>query len=338
MSTGKQNSEKDKNLQFIGKDCAVKEKVTKKKVEEIVESEVEKMLSDPEISSLGVSEEEIRRELQEKLTEKLYSDLSLETKELKKRLRKEAHLALGKEKAAEKEEMFVRFNKHFLIQHILMASSVIILILTGLPLKFPNLLGGIISAIGGIETSRFLHRIGATGLIIAGVYHMFYSIIHKEGRRDFILLLPTKKDILDFFHMIKFFLGKAADKPKFGRFNYVEKFDYWAVYWGCVILIGSGLLLWFENISMRILPKFVLDIAAEAHSDEAFLAALAIIIWHFYNVHFNPTKFPGSMTWWTGKIPKKEMIEDHYLEYQRILAEQEVNEWKELSEDDEKTH
>jgi hypothetical protein len=78
-------------------------------------------------------------------------------------------------------------------------------------------------------------------------------------------------------------------------------------------------LLWFENIVLRILPKFMLDIAKEAHSDEALLATLAIIIWHFYNVHLNPHKFPMSKTWITGKVSQHEMMDEHALEYEEIL-------------------
>ncbi|MFQ6082644.1 MAG: formate dehydrogenase subunit gamma [Candidatus Aminicenantia bacterium] len=316
----------------------MKEKDSQKKIEEIIDSEVEKILSDPEMTSLGIDTEEIRQWIKDRLIERLHSSLSLEAEEIKRKLRGKPEPVPKKEEVVESEEMAVRFNKHFLIQHMILFTSVIILILTGLPLKFPDLLGGIISAMGGIETSRILHRVGATGLILVAVYHTFYSLFHKEGRRDLFLLLPRKKDFLDFFQMIKYFLGKADEKPKFGRFNYVEKFDYWAVYWGCVILIGSGLLLWFENISLRYFPKFILDIAKEAHSDEALLAALAIIIWHFYNVHFNPSKFPGTLTWWTGKISKKEMFEDHYLEYQEVFGEKKVNKEEDLNRENEKAN
>lgn len=314
----------------------MKEKIPENRVDEIIDSWVKVILSDPEIGSQGIDKEEIRRELREKLLEKLQSGLSVEAEEIKKELIRKPKPIPVKEEVIKGEEMIRRFNIHFLIQHMIMFSSVFILILTGLPLKFPGYLGGVISAMGGIEISRILHRVGATGLIVVAIYHVFYTLFHKEGRRDFVLLLPWKKDILDFVQMIKYFLGKAEEKPKFGRFNYVEKFDYWAVYWGCVILIGSGLLLWFENLSLRYLPKFILDIAKEAHSDEALLAALAIIIWHFYNVHFNPSKFPGVMTWWTGNISKKEMLEDHYLEYVKLFGEKDEGAKENLKDSDRK--
>ena len=106
----------------------------------------------------------------------------------------------------------------------------------------------------------------------------------------------------------------------------MEKFDYWAVYWGMVIMITSGLMLWFPTQTMRLLPKFALDIAKEAHSDEGLLATLAIIIWHFYNVHLNATVFPMSWVWLTGRITKRRRIKEHALEYERLTGKPAIEE------------
>ncbi len=100
----------------------------------------------------------------------------------------------------------------------------------------------------------------------------------------------------------------------------MEKFDYWAVYWGMVVMITSGYILWFKDVTINQFGKFVFDIGREAHSDEALLATLAIVIWHFYNVHFNPHKFPGSLTWLNGKITLREFKEEHPLEYEEWKA------------------
>ena len=204
-------------------------------------------------------------------------------------------------------------------------TSVIILIITGMPLRFAemNWSETLIHLLGGIENSRLLHRLGALGLMSVAVYHVFYTALSKQGRRDFMLLLPKPGDALDVFNMIMHFLGRSEERPKFGRFSYIEKFDYWAVYWGCVIMIVTGLALWFQDFTLTFLPKFALDITKETHRDEALLATLAIVIWHFYNVHFNPDKFPGSLTWWTGKISKHEMMEEHPLEYEEIMVARE---------------
>jgi cytochrome b subunit of formate dehydrogenase len=278
----------------------------------------------------GVSEETkalIREKLRDRVREEIKEHIDRITQEVAADV-----LAPEKERAKvveeappEKEEEFLRLGLNVRIQHMFLFTSVIILIITGLPLRFAamNWSETVIHLFGGIENSRLIHRIGATGLMGVAIYHMLYTVFSKQGRRDFLLLLPMPKDVLDVFAMIKHFLGRSEERPKFGRYSYIEKFDYWAVYWGCVIMIGSGLILWFQDFSLRFLPKFGLDITKEAHRDEALLATLAIVIWHFYNVHFNPDKFPGSLTWLTGKISKHEMMEEHPLEYEEIMAARE---------------
>lgn len=219
---------------------------------------------------------------------------------------------------------FQRFSLVFRIQHILLFSSCILLIATGLPLKFPDL--GISSSffhiLGGLQASRILHRAGAVVLIFVGCVHLFYLLFTRDGRKNFMGFLPSFKDVTDVMQNVFYMMGFTNRPPRFDRFSYIEKFDYWAVYWGMVVMIFSGLILWFANLSLALLPKYFLDIAHEAHSDEALLATLAIIIWHFYNVHFNPDRFPMSWTWLTGKISEEEMKKHHPIEYERILKEE----------------
>ncbi len=227
-----------------------------------------------------------------------------------------------------KEESFLRLSANLRFQHIILFTSCLILIVTGIPLKFHEApwAEAFFALLGGIRLSRFLHRIAASGLIFVGAYHLLYTILSRTGRRDFVLLLPGLRDVLDFLVQIRYYLGASDRKARFARFSYVEKFDYWAVYWGMVIMIGSGLMLWFPTLTMRFLPKFAVDIAKEAHSDEGLLATLAIIIWHFYNVHLNPTVFPMSWIWLTGRITKRRMIEEHPLEYEQLTGQPAVEE------------
>ncbi len=239
----------------------------------------------------------------------------------KKRLEKEAL-----EKADEAQESFERFGLNFRIQHMTLFTSVMLLIFTGMPEKFheAGISSFIINTLGGIKVITILHRIGAIGLTAMFAYHcLIYTLFFKQGRRDFIELIPMPKDLFDVIKMIKYFFGYSHERPKFGRFSYIEKFDYWAVYWGCIVMIGSGLIMWFQIKSINFFGKFIVDIAKEAHSDEGLLCALAILIWHFYNVHLNPRVFPMSWVWWNGKLTKEEMLEEHPLEYERIMEERE---------------
>ncbi len=217
---------------------------------------------------------------------------------------------------------FQRFSLNVRLQHAVMALSVIILILTGLPLKFSNLAvaKAIIGVFGGPDVSPIVHRVAASFLIAVGVWHLAFISATREGRSTFMLLLPRLQDAKDAWQQIRYFLGRTDERPRFDKFSYVEKFDYWAVYWGMVIMIGSGTVLWFTDQFLKVFPKWFTDIAKEAHSDEALLATLAIVVWHFYNVHLNPHKFPMNRTFITGRISEHEMIEEHPREWERITS------------------
>lgn len=272
--------------------------------------------------------EEIEREEKIEIDEKLKKKIKREIKEkyIKEfeRLKKEKEKK-EKEEMKKEEEYFIRFSLNVRLQHLILALGVLILIITGLPIKFHEETWAkiFLKLMGGIQVSRELHRIGASMLIFVSFWHMFYILFTREGRREFWELLPRTKDFKDFFHNVRYFLGFTKEKPKFGRYSYVEKFDYWAVYWGMVIMVSTGSILWFHNFFLGILPKFIIDIAKEAHSDEAMLATLAIVIWHWYNAHFNPEVFPFNPTIFTGKISKERMLREHLLEYEKIMKERE---------------
>jgi formate dehydrogenase subunit gamma len=292
--------------------------VSQEAVRREVEAAVNEQLAGlPPVQAEAVREK-IRRRVQEELERELRARTAKERREAA-RLAKEAR---KREERHEEGEMFQRFNRNFRFQHMVMFTSVILLIITGMPLKFPDfvLSRWVITFWGGIKNSTIVHRIGAGMLIYFMVHHLFYTVLTRDGRRDFWLLIPNLQDAKDVRQNIRHFLGKTPEKPRFGRFSYIEKFDYWAVYWGCIIMIGSGLFLWFETDVLRFLPKYTLDVAHEMHSDEALLATLAIVIWHFYNVHFNPDRFPGTLLWWHGQLSEHEMKEEHPLEYEEIMA------------------
>jgi cytochrome b subunit of formate dehydrogenase len=295
----------------------------KKKIrQEDVDREVDAALSSEDAGIDPEKAAELRDKIRKRVHEEMERELRIQTAADRREEERKAREERRKEKHHDEGEMFQRFNRNFRFQHMVMFSSVILLIITGMPIKFPNFILSriVINLWGGINNSTLVHRIGAGMLIYFMVHHLFYTILSRDGRRDFLLLIPMPKDLRDAVQNVRFFLGKEGEKPKFGRFSYIEKFDYWAVYWGCIIMIGSGLLLWGESIALKYMPKYVLDIAHEAHSDEAMLATLAIVIWHFYNVHFNPERFPGTLMWWHGQISEHEIKEEHPLEYDEIMA------------------
>ena len=194
----------------------------------------------------GAMSEEERRDLVADVLEARRADIRLDVDALAGRLLAEVQTEVRRRVRAERPpepvvappdredspREFVRFNANFRIQHIVLFSSCIILILTGLPIKFHDsaLAAFMFNNLGGIQTSSLLHRIGAVGLAAVGLFHLLYLLFTREGRWNFLQLIPGPRDAVHAFQMIKYFLGKTEERPRFGRFSYVEKFDYWAVY------------------------------------------------------------------------------------------------------------
>jgi cytochrome b subunit of formate dehydrogenase len=239
-------------------------------------------------------------------------------------------------------ESFVRMNRRERLQHAVLVICFVSLVVTGLPLVFydwPVL--RTIGFMGGQFWLRsWLHRIFGVGLILVSVYHLVYVLTTRRGRQMFLALMPKAKDVTDAFGtllhnvgimeglyrrgVLKAFLDRHPalrfkERPLYERYNFIEKFEYLAVFWGNSVMIITGLALWFFTVSLNVLPKFVLDVFLVVHSFEALLAFLAIIVWHMYNVHLNPSVFPMSRIWLTGRIGRDELKHEHPLEYQRLL-------------------
>jgi len=290
-----------------------------------LQQEIEQELWDDLTKDVSLTphlKEEIKKLVKERAREELQKELKDRYAELKV---EKVEISPPEEKK-EEERMYPRLSLNIRVQHVILMVSTLILIITGLPIKFHESAWAnfFFNAIGGLQVGRILHRVGAVGLIGIALYHLLFLALSREGREIFRELLPRPKDVKDLWITLNYLLGRKREKAKFGKFTYIEKFDYWAVYWGMVVMVLSGLILWFLGTALRIFPKFVADIAKEAHSDEALLATLAIIIWHFYNAHLNPEKFPMNRSWLTGKISEKEMEKEHFLEWVEIQKQEEI--------------
>ena len=133
-------------------------------------------------------------------------------------------------------------------------------------------------------------------------------------------MVPQPRDVLDLYQHLRWFLGLGA-RPRFDRYTYWEKFDYWAVFWGMGIIGGSGLLLWFPSVFARVLPGWIFNIALLVHGEEALLAVGFIFTVHFFNSHLRPEKFPMDMVIFTGRVDAQELKEERPAEYARIFAD-----------------
>jgi cytochrome b subunit of formate dehydrogenase len=218
----------------------------------------------------------------------------------------------------------VRFDRHQRLQHLLMMSSFIVLALTGLPQKFSDLSVSRwwVESLGGLETVRDIHRAAAFIMLADCVYHVGYLLyrIGVQRRLGCFGMVPTFRDLRDGLQTVLYFLGLAPEKPKFGRFSYLEKFDYWAVFWGIAIIGGSGLILMYPVPVTGLLPGQAVRVALTLHSDEAILAVGWILVMHTFNVHLAPWVFPFNPAIFTGKVSARRYAEDHPLEWARLEA------------------
>jgi cytochrome b subunit of formate dehydrogenase len=222
---------------------------------------------------------------------------------------------------------YLRFNVIERIQHVILFTTFLLLAFTGWALKYPGIAvehsPWLVRIWGGAENAGIVHRIAGIIMLLDFVWHIIYlAYMMSIGKMKLLketTIVPLPKDVIDLIKNISYFLGISKEKPQFGRYSYIHKFDYWAVFWGMGIIGLSGLFLAFPVQASYLFPSWSLNWIWEVffimHSDEALLAIVFILFWHFYNEHLRWDKFPMSMTWITGKITLQQMKHEHPIEY-----------------------
>lgn len=211
---------------------------------------------------------------------------------------------------------YLRFSLSDRVEHFLLLTSFTVLVITGIPQKF--LPAGwaefMINVMGGIETVRIIHRIAATVLIFEAVYHLFAVTYKLLVLRRAPSMIPGSKDVVDFLVTVRHNMGLGRQAPKYDRYNFEEKLEYWAVIWGTLVMIATGFILWNPILTTKFLAGNTIPAAKAAHGGEALLAFLAIVVWHLWGVHirtFNKSMF-------TGSLSREQMEHEHALELERI--------------------
>ena len=190
------------------------------------------------------------------------------------------------------------------LQHAVLAISFISLVISGFALRYDE---GFVAKFffgweGGFEVRGTIHRIWAVVFILTILWHAFF-LTTTRGRKYVRDMMPIKRDFTFFVRRMLHNLGLCRRMECVQRFNYVEKAEYWALVWGTVVMVVTGLMLWFDNWFIQFLPKGVLDVALVIHFWEAWLASLAILVWHLYSVIFHQHVYPMNPSWITGNMP-----------------------------------
>ena len=206
-----------------------------------------------------------------------------------------------------------RMNHRQRVQHWLMLTSFIALAVTGFALKYPD--SPMAWMLGNEAVRRIGHRVAAVVMVAVSLYHLFYILSTREGRRLFVDFLPTLQDLRDLKVNLFYYLGWSKQEPKFARFTYGEKAEYLALVWGTFLMTVTGLLMWFKVQAGAWFTGASVDIATAVHFYEAILAVLAILVWHFYQVMFDPDVYPLDWTFWDGKVSLDRAQHHHPLVY-----------------------
>ncbi|MEP7181865.1 MAG: cytochrome b/b6 domain-containing protein [Betaproteobacteria bacterium] len=227
------------------------------------------------------------------------------------------------------QRYYRRFTAAERILHSLLMLTFVGCALSGLPLLYSDKPWAptLARILGGFEGAGMIHRMCATVMIVVFVTHvaLVFGKAVASGRLLAILwgpdsMVPQLQDLVDIGRNFKWFFGRGP-RPQFDRWTYWEKFDYWAVFWGMLIIGGSGLLLWFPVFFANLLPGWMFNIASLVHGEEALLAVGFIFTFHFFNGHLRPRKFPMDTVIFTGRIPEHELIDERRVEYDRLARE-----------------
>ena len=217
---------------------------------------------------------------------------------------------------------FVRFTLSQRIEHAIQIISFSTLVLTGICQKYNTheVSEWIIHAFGGVENVRTIHRFMGVVLIIESVLHLALIVWNVGIKRRKSQMLPRWQDAVDAWHMILYFIGVRKHRARFDRYDFRQKAEYWALVWGTIVMVATGLMMWFPVETTSLLPGEMIPAAKAAHGGEGLLAFLAILIWHMYSAHLAPEVFPFDTVIFTGKISEERMIHEHPLEYERLVA------------------
>lgn len=204
------------------------------------------------------------------------------------------------------------------IQHGLLAVSFFTLVYTGFALTYPEAwpFRWLARLEGGYAWRSVIHRTAGVAMIAVSLFHVGY-LLTRRGRAMLAAMRPGPRDVREAGQNVAYLIGRRSEPPKFDHFGYIEKAEYWALIWGTVVMSVTGLALWFETEALSLVNKWVLDLATIVHFYEAWLAFLAILVWHMYYVILNPDIYPMNWTWLTGRIPEGQLRHEHGGEWER---------------------
>jgi len=217
-----------------------------------------------------------------------------------------------------------RFSPLRRVEHLLTIVTFVVLVFTGFPQKFYDTAWAawVLHALGGLDNERIVHRIAGLVFAFHALLHVLVIVVGILTTRIRLTLLPTPQDLRDVLASMAYYLGYRGKPPAYPKFDYRQKFEYLGIVLGGMVMILSGLTLLYPGAVASFLPGQVIPAARIAHSNEALLALLVLVVWHMYGSHLSPEVFPMDKSIFTGYMTAEELRERHALEYARLFPEE----------------
>ncbi len=218
---------------------------------------------------------------------------------------------------------YVRFTIWRRLEHAAMILLFTLLVLTGFPQRFyeAGWAHTLVGLFGGVGPARMIHRLAGVLFALLVAVHLGWALWLVLRRRTKVsVLVPTRQDFSDAIQTLRYYLGANKHHPRFDRFDYRQKFEYWGLVLGSLLMVATGFILIYPIAVATWLPGQVIPAAKLAHSNEGLMAFLVVIVWHLYNAILSPDVFPIDTSIFTGKISRERMAHEHPLELERIEA------------------
>lgn len=216
----------------------------------------------------------------------------------------------------------IRFSLRQRIEHIGVMTLFATLGLTGLPQKYytSDWAQWTVGALGGIDATRWVHRWLGIVFTVFTVLHFVLALGGVLKAKGKLTMVPNRQDFTDAIGTLRYYLGASDHHPPYDRYDYRQKFEYWGLVFGGLIMISTGFLLYAPAFFTQLLPGVFIPAAKVAHSNEGLMAILVVLVWHIYNAHLNPDVFPFDTSIFTGRISRERMEKEHGLELKRLEA------------------
>lgn len=236
------------------------------------------------------------------------------------------HMAVKFRAELKGPDAYQRFSLGQTIGHFVLMISFTVLAISGFALRFPDnyWLKMVFFNDASIEMRSAIHRWSGAVLIALLAIHILHGLFSRKGRNEVLSLLPRVQDLRDLFANLRYAVGLANTQPRYDRYSYFEKMEYWGMMWGTVLMGITGVCMWFAGDFLKYFSKLFLDIAATIHYYEAWLAVGTILVWHMYYMILDPETYPMNWSWVTGRITEDDYRIRHGIEYEREVEQKDA--------------